>query len=59
MLNATEKHGVLIKGGTFLEKVGQMTKIAFDKTGTITEGSDFCFRSRCEYGIHLVAFKIN
>lgn len=32
------KNGVLIKGGTFLEKVGQLSAIAFDKTGTITEG---------------------
>ncbi|MCQ9209174.1 heavy metal translocating P-type ATPase [Granulicatella seriolae] len=32
------KNGVLIKGGTFLEKAGELTAIAFDKTGTITEG---------------------
>lgn len=32
------KHGVLIKGGTFLEKAGAVTAIAFDKTGTLTEG---------------------
>lgn len=32
------KHGVLIKGGTFLEKAGAITAIAFDKTGTLTEG---------------------
>lgn len=32
------KNGVLIKGGTFVEKAGEITAIAFDKTGTITEG---------------------
>ncbi|WP_193554863.1 heavy metal translocating P-type ATPase [Halobacillus salinus] len=32
------KHGVLIKGGTFLEKAGVIQAIAFDKTGTLTEG---------------------
>jgi Zn2+/Cd2+-exporting ATPase len=32
------KNGVLIKGGTFLEKAGAITAIAFDKTGTLTKG---------------------
>ncbi|MFC7687070.1 heavy metal translocating P-type ATPase [Ureibacillus sp. GCM10028918] len=32
------KNGVLIKGGTFLEKAGAISAIAFDKTGTLTVG---------------------
>jgi Zn2+/Cd2+-exporting ATPase len=32
------KNGVLIKGGTALETAGKISAIAFDKTGTITQG---------------------
>lgn len=32
------KHGVIIKSGEALEKMGKVNTIAFDKTGTITEG---------------------
>ncbi|VBB08657.1 p-type atpase phosphorylation site [Lucifera butyrica] len=32
------KHGVLIKGGVYLEKFGALTAIGFDKTGTLTKG---------------------
>lgn len=30
--------GVLIKGGDILESLGEVTAVAFDKTGTITRG---------------------
>ena len=32
------KHGVIIKSGEALEKMGKVNTIAFDKTGTLTFG---------------------
>ncbi|WP_342527726.1 heavy metal translocating P-type ATPase [Chryseomicrobium sp. FSL W7-1435] len=32
------KNGVLIKGGVYLEELGRIQAIAFDKTGTLSEG---------------------
>ena len=37
-LAAAARAGVLIKGGAYLEQLGTIEVIAFDKTGTITEG---------------------
>ena len=36
--NAAARRGILIRDGVALEKAGRITTIAFDKTGTITQG---------------------
>ncbi len=33
------RHGVLIKGGVYLEESGSLAVVAFDKTGTLTRGT--------------------
>lgn len=38
------KHGVLVKGGDIMEKLGSVSAIAFDKTGTLTKGRAEVFR---------------
>lgn len=37
-LTAAARNGVLIKGGVYLELMGKLSAIAFDKTGTVTIG---------------------
>ncbi|KAA2215230.1 heavy metal translocating P-type ATPase [Pseudoroseomonas oryzae] len=37
-LSAGARHGLLVKGGTALEAIGEAKIVAFDKTGTLTGG---------------------
>jgi len=43
-LGNASKHGILIKGGNYLEVLNQVDTIVFDKTGTLTEGKFEVFK---------------
>lgn len=56
-LTSAARHGVLIKGGVYLETLGRTRALAVDKTGTLTTGTlavtDFQSRGPIEPNDHL------
>ena len=38
-IGTAAKHGILIKGSSYLDTLNQINAVAFDKTGTLTKGS--------------------
>ncbi len=59
-LGRLARHGVLVKGGSFLEELAGATAVVFDKTGTLTEGAPrpaeiVCFGSETENDVLALA----
>jgi len=59
-LAATASHGILVKGGAYLEAGRKLTVLAIDKTGTLTHGkpmqTDFaCLSEADEAGVRRIA----
>lgn len=38
-INRAARHGIIVKGGAAIERVGQAKAVVFDKTGTLTRGT--------------------
>ncbi|MDH4027261.1 MAG: cation-translocating P-type ATPase, partial [Nitrospirota bacterium] len=62
-ISSASRHGVLIKGATFIEELSRIRAIAFDKTGTLTRGkfevTDIvCFKGHSEKEVLSVAASI-
>jgi Cd2+/Zn2+-exporting ATPase len=49
-LGRAARDGILIKGGAFLENVGRVNAVLFDKTGTVTEGAPYVLEVKCVDG---------
>lgn len=51
-IGAASKKGILFKSGLALEALASVKAVAFDKTGTVTEGRFVCRQIRCHGAMH-------
>lgn len=51
-LGRAAKRGVIIKGGQYLDALGQLKVLVFDKTGTLTMGSLFVDSVQLAFGVN-------
>ncbi len=50
-IGAASKHGILVKGGNYLELLGKTDTVVLDKTGTVTKGSFEVVNVFCADGV--------
>lgn len=50
-IGAASRNGILVKGGSYLEKLAEVKTVVFDKTGTLTKGVFEVTQTDCADGV--------